>query len=50
MNSYFASAMFGKPIAYVARSVLPAMLAIFTGTLVIALWPGLSTWLPGLLR
>jgi C4-dicarboxylate transporter DctM subunit len=50
MNIYFASAMFGKPIPYVARSVLPAMLAIFAGTLVIALWPGLSTWLPGLVR
>jgi C4-dicarboxylate transporter, DctM subunit len=50
MNIYFASAMFGKPIGYVARSVLPAMLAIFVGTLIIALWPALSTGLPGLLR
>ncbi len=50
MNIYFASAMFGKPIRYVARSVLPAMLSIFVGTLVIALWPALSTWLPGVLR
>jgi len=47
MNLYFASAMFGKPIRYVAKSVLPAMLAIFAGTLVIAMWPGLSTCLPG---
>ncbi|KQP45623.1 TRAP transporter large permease subunit [Pseudorhodoferax sp. Leaf274] len=50
MNIYFASAMFGKSIPYVARSVLPAMLAIFAGTLLIALWPGLSTGLPNLLR
>lgn len=50
MNIYFASAMFGKPIPYVARSVLPAMLAIFAGTLLIALWPGLSTGLPKLLQ
>ncbi len=50
MNIYFASAMFGKPIRYVARSVLPAMLSIFVGTLVIALWPALSTWLPGMSR
>jgi C4-dicarboxylate transporter DctM subunit len=49
MNIYFASAMFGKPIRYVARSVLPAMLSIFVGTLLIALWPALSTWLPALL-
>ncbi|WP_290866494.1 TRAP transporter large permease subunit [Aquabacterium sp.] len=46
MNLYFASAMFGKPIRYVAKSLLPAMLAIFAGTLVIAMWPGLSTCLP----
>jgi len=50
MNIYFASAMFGKPIRYVARSVLPAMLAIFLGTLLIALLPSLSTALPALLR
>jgi C4-dicarboxylate transporter DctM subunit len=50
MNIYFASAMFGKPIRYVARSVLPAMLAIFVGTLVIALWPALSTSLPAMLN
>lgn len=49
MNIYFASAMFGKPIRYVARSVLPAMLAIFVGTVIIALWPALSTGLPALM-
>jgi TRAP-type C4-dicarboxylate transport system permease large subunit len=46
MNIYFASAMFGKPLRYVARSVLPAALAIFLGTLLIALFPALSTALP----
>jgi C4-dicarboxylate transporter DctM subunit len=40
MNLYFASAMFGKPIRYVAASVLPAVGAIFIGTVLIALWPG----------
>jgi NAD(P)-dependent dehydrogenase (short-subunit alcohol dehydrogenase family) len=45
MNLYFASAMFGKPIRYVAASVLPAMAAIFIGTgLLIAVLPG---WPPG---
>jgi C4-dicarboxylate transporter, DctM subunit len=46
MNIYFAAAMFGKSIGYVARSVLPAMAAIFLGTLIIALLPGLATGLP----
>ena len=48
MNIYFASAMFGKPIGYVARSVLPALLAILLGTLLIAWWPPLATALPRL--
>jgi tripartite ATP-independent transporter DctM subunit len=50
MNIYFASAMFKKPIAIVARSVLPALAAIFAGTLLIALVPPLATGLPNLLR
>lgn len=50
MNIYFASAMFKKPIGQVARSVLPALGAIFAGTLLIALVPPLSTGLPALLR
>jgi tripartite ATP-independent transporter DctM subunit len=50
MNIYFASAMFKKSIATVARSVLPAMGAIFAGTLLIALVPPLATGLPNLLR
>ncbi len=49
MNIYFASAMFRKPIRYVAASVLPALLAIFLGTLLIALLPVLATGLPNLL-
>ena len=46
MNIYFASAMFGKPIRYVAVSVLPALLAILMGTLLIAWIPLLATGLP----
>jgi C4-dicarboxylate transporter, DctM subunit len=49
LNIYFASAMFNKSIKYVAISVLPAMGAIFVGTVIIALLPVLSTGLPGLL-
>jgi TRAP-type C4-dicarboxylate transport system permease large subunit len=49
MNLYFASAMFGKPMGYVARAVLPALLAIFIGTLIISWLPLLATGLPQLL-
>jgi tripartite ATP-independent transporter DctM subunit len=49
MNIYFASAMFGKPIRYVATSVLPALAAMFCGALIISALPFLATWLPSLL-
>ncbi len=49
MNIYFAAAMFRKPIRYVAASVLPALLAIFLGTLLISWLPILATGLPALL-
>jgi tripartite ATP-independent transporter DctM subunit len=45
MNLYFASAMFDKPIRYVAVAVLPALLAIFLGSLAISWIPFLSTGL-----
>ena len=48
MNIYFASAMFGKSIRYVAVSVLPAVLAMLLGALTISALPFLATWLPGL--
>ena len=48
MNIYFASAMFGKSIRYVAVSVLPAVLAMLLGALTISGLPFLATWLPGL--
>ncbi len=50
MNLYFASAMFGKPMRYVAVSVLPALLAIFVGALAISALPLLATGLPQLLQ
>lgn len=49
MNIYFSSAMFKKPVSEVALAVLPALLAIFLGTLAIAAVPWLSTGLPALL-
>jgi tripartite ATP-independent transporter DctM subunit len=49
MNIYFASAMFNKPVRYVAAAVLPALLAIFLGTLAIAWIPATATFLPNLL-
>jgi tripartite ATP-independent transporter DctM subunit len=48
MNIYFASAMFGKPIRYIATSVLPAVAAMFLGALTISAFPLLSTWLPSI--
>jgi TRAP-type C4-dicarboxylate transport system permease large subunit len=41
--------MFGKPVRYVAVAVLPALLAIFLGSMVIALLPASATWLPHVL-
>jgi TRAP-type C4-dicarboxylate transport system permease large subunit len=49
MNIYFASAMFGKPMRFVAAAVLPALLAIFLGTLAISWLPVLATGLPDFL-
>lgn len=49
MNIYFASAMFGKSIRYVAGSVLPALLAMFLGVLTISALPFLAHWLPSVL-
>lgn len=46
MNIYFASAMFAKPIRYVAAAVVPAVLAMFLGALTISALPFLATWLP----
>ena len=46
MNIYFASAMFGKPIRYVAAAVLPAVFAMLIGALTISALPFLATWLP----
>jgi tripartite ATP-independent transporter DctM subunit len=48
MNIYFASAMFGKPIRYIAASVIPAVAAMFLGALSISALPFLSTWLPAI--
>ena len=46
MNIYFASAVFQKPIRRVAVSVLPALGAIFVGTLLISWLPLLALGLP----
>jgi TRAP-type C4-dicarboxylate transport system permease large subunit len=46
MNIYFASAVFKQPIRSVAISVAPALLAIFTGTLLISWLPLLAMGLP----
>ena len=48
MNIYFASAVFQKPLRLVALSVLPALIAIFVGTLLISWLPLLALGLPEL--
>ena len=48
MNIYFASAVFQKPLRLVALSVLPALIAIFVGTLLISWLPQLALGLPEL--
>ncbi len=48
MNIYFASAVFQKPLRRVALSVLPALGAIFVGTLLISWLPLLALGLPEL--
>ena len=49
MNIYFASAVFQKPLREVVASVLPAVAAIFVGTLVLSWLPVLVTGLPELI-
>jgi tripartite ATP-independent transporter DctM subunit len=46
MNIYFASAVFKKPLNEVIRSVLPALLAIFIGTVVLSWFPFFVMALP----
>ncbi len=46
MNIFFASAIFKRPMRQVAVSVLPALLAIFVGTLLISWLPLLALGLP----
>ncbi|PUE25453.1 C4-dicarboxylate ABC transporter permease [Limnohabitans sp. JirII-29] len=49
MNIYFASAVFQKPLRRVALSVLPALGAIFIGTLLISWVPALTLGMSDLL-
>jgi tripartite ATP-independent transporter DctM subunit len=49
MNIYFASSLFKKPVRYVASAVIPALIAIFLGSMAIALLPETATFLPDLL-
>ena len=46
MNIYFASAVFKKPLKEVIQSVLPALMAIFIGTVIISWFPLLVMGLP----
>jgi tripartite ATP-independent transporter DctM subunit len=46
MNIYFASAVFKKPLKEIIRSVLPALLAIFIGTVILSWIPFFVMALP----
>lgn len=46
MNIYFASAVFKKPLKQVIQSVLPALMAIFIGTVLLSWFPILVMTLP----
>jgi TRAP-type C4-dicarboxylate transport system permease large subunit len=46
MNIFFASAIFKKPIRIVAISVMPALFAIFVGTMLISWLPLIALSLP----
>lgn len=49
MNIYFASAVFKKPLKFVMQSVLPALMAIFIGTVLLSWFPMLVMTLPNLI-
>jgi tripartite ATP-independent transporter DctM subunit len=49
MNIYFASAVFQKPLSEVVSSVLPAVAAIFAGTILLSWLPVLVTGLPAMM-
>ena len=49
MNIYFASAVFNKPLKLVMQSVLPALMAIFIGTVLLSWFPMLVMTLPNLI-
>jgi tripartite ATP-independent transporter DctM subunit len=50
MNIYFASAVFKKSLKEVIRSVLPALLAIFIGTVILSWFPFFVMTLPQWLK
>jgi len=49
MNIYFASAVFKKPLRDIMQSVMPALLAIFIGTVLLSWFPIWVLALPNLL-
>jgi tripartite ATP-independent transporter DctM subunit len=50
MNIYFASAVFKKPLKEIIQSVLPALLAIFIGTVILSWFPFFVMALPQWLK
>ncbi len=50
MNLFLSAYRFEKPMGQVIRATLPMLAILAIGVLLITYWPGLTTWLPGLLK
>ncbi len=50
INLFLSSYRFGKPIGEVVIATLPVMLILGFAVILITYWPGLTHWLPSLLR
>ncbi len=49
LNLYVINGLTGAPLAHVLKGVLPFFLIMLAALLIIALFPGLSTWLPDMM-
>ncbi len=50
MNLFLSAYRFDKPMGMVIRATVPMFFVLLVGVLLITYWPGLTTYLPGLLK
>jgi C4-dicarboxylate transporter DctM subunit len=50
LNLFIASARFERPVVRLYRATLPFLLLLVLTLLLITYWPGLSLFLPGLMK